>query len=265
MTSITPYTTTAPGYADPEGSMEESSFRSSEKHAVSAMRQSSMDLSITTREGDVVTLSSDSFSEFDYLSYTSTGRVRNGHGAALSQMSYQSMTLSSGSSFTFSVDGDLNDEELDDIEAIIKGIDGVIHEMAQGDMDDAVQKALQMGGYDTVSQFEADLSLTRSYSAVSQVATQSSHGGRIPGSHDKAAQKQVGTPFGKIVELMEAKEEHLQKKALKPVGQLFDHHVNEQEQLWKDREAPGIKALSDLLTEMKQWLEELFGSQMTDR
>ena len=54
---------------------------------------------------------------------------------------------------------------------IVKGIDEIISEMAEGDMDGAIVKALSMGDYDTVSMYSADISHEKFYSVRSEVTT----------------------------------------------------------------------------------------------
>ncbi len=88
-------------------------------------------------------------------------------GKAVSQ-NQREITLTSGESFSFSVTGNLNEKELVDIENIVKGIDGIISEMARGNMNDAVKKALSMGHYDTVSMYLANISYRKSY-AIDQI------------------------------------------------------------------------------------------------
>ncbi len=130
------------------------------KQSVSAYESINAGLTIQTREGDVVTLSSNTYSQLDAFMYDSKGVVQTEDGIAVSSQTQREVTLTSGDSFTFSVVGDLSEEELADIEDIVKNIDAIISEMAEGDMDEAVDKALAMGTYDTVSMYSADLNYT---------------------------------------------------------------------------------------------------------
>ena len=114
-------------------------------------------LTIKTREGDIVTLSSSQYSEFSANEYSSQGEVRTPEGSARLSTHTREITLSSGEAFSFSVQGDLNEQELADIAAIVQGVDGIISEMVQGDMDAAVANALNMGPYDSVSMYAADI------------------------------------------------------------------------------------------------------------
>ena len=128
----------------------------------------STDLTIKTSEGDIVKLSTQSFYDFKSLLYDKKGRIYSDAGTITNRITYREMTLQSGESFTFSVSGHLNAEELKDIEKIVKQIDHIIHDMKKGDMGNAIKKALNMGGYDTISGFSADLSVKKSFSMISE-------------------------------------------------------------------------------------------------
>lgn len=199
-------------------------------------------LVIQTRDGDQVTLTSNSFSQMDAYMYDSKGVIQaDGMTAAYSQ-SQREITLASGQSFSFSVQGDLSEDEMEDIEAILKGLDGVIAEMKDGDMSGALDKALEMGGYDTVSSFAADISYQRSYqmsSAVSATTTQ------VLPANEKAAEVPVESPvskgnkngfdldfdkfFRKMMKQFEAHEDKQIGLAKDPINKLFGHHLEKLE------------------------------------
>ncbi|MCK5312423.1 MAG: hypothetical protein KAJ62_09940 [Desulfobacteraceae bacterium] len=159
----------------------------------------STDLTIKTSEGDIVKLSTNSFYDFKSLLYDKRGQIYSDAGTITNQTTYREMTLKSGQSFTFSVSGNLNAEEMKDIKKIIGQIDNIVHHMKKGNMDKAIKKALKMGGYDTVSKFSADLSVKKSFSMISETI-----------------QNSIG-----------AVEEKLMKKIKKPVNQLLNHHFKD--------------------------------------
>jgi hypothetical protein len=168
------------------------------KRMLSKSENISTSLTIKTAEGDIVQLSTNSFYDFKSLLYNRKGQIYSNAGIITNQENYRQMTLTSGESFTFSVKGHLNAEELNDIEKIVKQIDHIIYDMKQGDMDNAIKKALNMGGYDTISGFSADLSVKQSYSMISQIQN-------------------------KIADI----EENLLKRIKEPVEQLFAHHFQD--------------------------------------
>ncbi|THB79466.1 MAG: hypothetical protein D3926_10560 [Desulfobacteraceae bacterium] len=237
-----------------------------QKQMVSAYESLEAGLTIQTREGDIVTLSSKSFGQLEARSYDSQGNIITPDGQASVSVSQREITLTSGQSFTFSVQGDLSEEELADIDQIIKGIDGIISEMAEGDMDDAVAKALAMEGYDTISQYAATLSYERAYQMSSSVQ-QAAMTGFVPEeepalSPANAARIDAEGLLDKIREFfedqLEAGEEKLLEKSRRPVNRLFDHHLG---QLRENRpqEHAGYNALEQAKQDVDQWVENMLG------
>ncbi len=219
------------------------------QQSVSAHESLNAGLTIKTKEGDLVTLNSNSYAQLDAYSYNSKGVVQTEDGTAVVKQNHREITLSSGESFSFSIVGDLNEQELEDIEDIVKNIDGIIEEMAQGDMDDAVALALNMGGYDSVSEYSADISYEKSYSQTTQTqATQAT----LEDPHTSLEHRDMPAPsyasdsitentqpwrqinhsvenfsklIEKIAEQLEGMEEKQLAKAKDPVDTLFAHHL----------------------------------------
>ncbi|SLM28313.1 hypothetical protein MTBBW1_1310011 [Desulfamplus magnetovallimortis] len=175
MSNISSFNSSVAGY-DNRNDMERFRSLSSERsESLRASENRSLELELTTKDGDTVTLSTASFMDFASLSYDKSGKVSNGYETASAKMSSREMTLASGSQFTFSVQGSLSEDELNDIENIVKTLDDVFYEMSTGDMDEAMAKALEMGeGYETVSGFNADLNYSSSYIYEEETATRSS-------------------------------------------------------------------------------------------
>ncbi len=226
------------------------------KQSISAYENLDAGLTIQTKEGDLVTLTSNSYAQLDAHMYDSRGVLQTESGSAMVTQNRREITLTSGESFSFSVIGDLSEAELADIEAIVKGIDEVISEMVQGDMDDAVDKALSMGGYDTVSMYAADISYERSYQIVSQTTSQTGAQtmGSIPeaqpemlpkeespavsankffpenytpGKQQESAIKNINKFIEKMTEQLAKHEAKLVDKAQKPIDKLFRHHLED--------------------------------------
>jgi len=222
------------------------------KQSLSSYESLDAGLTIQTKEGDVVTLTSNSYAELDAYMYNSKGVLQTESGTAMATQNYREITLSSGESFSFSVAGDLSEEELTDIEAIVKGIDEIIAEVAEGDMDDAVEKALLMGGYDTVSMYAADISYERSYQMTSQVQAETIKQipeqepvmlpeeessipsikdfypeNNIPRKRQNNTIKNINKFFEKMADKLEKHEDKLVDKAQKPIDKLFRHHLDD--------------------------------------
>jgi len=192
-------------------------------------------LTIKTREGDIVTLSSSHFSSLNARDYKSQATYNTKDGTVSGQVHEQQIQLASGETFAFSVQGDLNDQELADIGNIVSGVDGIIYEMAGGNMDNAVAKALSMGSYDSVAQYEANISVAHAYSVSAQTST-TSVGKSLPGSYGDLSgmtdlmQPSSDSPFmASISQLLQEQDAQTLAYARQPLGQLFDHYRAQQE------------------------------------
>lgn len=122
-------------------------------------RTETFEMEIKTREGDIVKLS--------YSANQSAGfqasRIadENGIAQALSAYSGKSENLS------FSVQGDLNDEEKHAIANLMKGVDKLAQDFYGGDMQGAMQHAMVLDmNKEQLSSLSLDLSYTQSRSAI---------------------------------------------------------------------------------------------------
>ncbi len=202
----------AAGASPYQSTLSDSQFSSYVKRqSISAYESLDAGLTIKTREGDLVTLSSNTYSKLDAFLYNSKGVLQTDAGKVMMTQNQREITLASGESFSFSVQGDLSGEELKDVEAIVKGIDKIISEMTQGDMEDAVGAALSMGGYDSIAAYSADISYETSYSITSETKTKTSVN---PGNFIEKMSKMIENLDEKIVD-----------KAQKPIDKLFRHHL----------------------------------------
>ena len=190
-------------------------------------------LTIKTREGDIVTLSTSRFSSLNAHEYTSRGSLATQEGQVAASYSERQIELASGQTFSFSVEGDLNEQELADIESIVSGIDSIVYEMAEGDMDEAVALALSMGSYDSVSMYEADITLTRAYSAYTEAATTES----TPSLGASQGRSGYGTSFlpsmntaftEDVSRFLKDQEANALAHAQRPLSQLFDYYLEQQ-------------------------------------
>lgn len=123
-----------------------------------ASKANSSDLSITTADGDVVTISFSALKESqssENLTYSSNQNF--------SEMSYQHSTSSSSEmNFSYSVQGDLDKDELHAIKSLIKDISKIEKDFFAGNIDNAFNKALELG-YDEeqLSSFNLELRQTQ--------------------------------------------------------------------------------------------------------
>lgn len=232
----------------------------SSKLSVNSYESLDAGLTIKTREGDIVTLSTSRFSEMNANEYNSQGRIDTGNGSMSASRQTRELTLTTGELFSFSVQGDLNEQELADIESIIKGVDGIIGEMAEGDMDDAVAKAMAMGSYDSVSMYEADITVQRSYAVRSE--TRYAEAGRLtrapqaPGLDYQKPATHVSSFVDQVAQLLEAQKEEALAQAQQPLSQLFAHYLKNKD---TDEEAqePKYKALEAASKDINQLINDM--------
>lgn len=223
---------------------------------VSASEEVDSKVMIKTKEGDLVTISSKSSLDYESLLYNREGRIGNADKVgAKSSMSYREMTLASGESFEFSVKGDLSEAELDDIQQIVSDIDGVLEQMTEGDMKEAVGLAMEMGGYDSVARLSADLSVKQTYRAVSQSSLT-----QYDVSHSRAQEQAVDSPSlfdraGKIAEKvkeqLENMEEQLKEQSRQPLEQLFERHLERWRHLFREEKTEQGKGFGDTAEPMQ--------------
>lgn len=221
-----------------------SSASSSSELYVNSYSSLDAGLTIQTREGDVVTLSTTQDSQLEAYEYSSRGIISNKDGYAAASYNVREITLSTGETFSFTVEGDLNEEELEDIESIITGVDNIIGEMMDGDMMDAVSEAMRMGYYDSISSYEADITVTSGYAMYSQEQTATTgalgqdlaaayledydDAGTDDGETTRTARNLANSFMDRLSALLEKQQEESLARAREPLSSLFDHYLETQ-------------------------------------
>jgi len=221
-----------------------SSASSSSELYVNSYSSLDAGLTIQTREGDVVTLSATQDSQLEAYEYSSRGIISNKDGYAAASYNVREITLSTGETFSFTVEGDLNEEELEDIESIITGVDNIIGEMMDGDMMDAVSEAMRMGYYDSISSYEADITVTSGYAMYSQEQTATTgalgqdlaaayledydDAGTDDGETTRMARNLATSFMDRLSALLEKQQEESLARAREPLSSLFDHYLETQ-------------------------------------
>lgn len=219
------------------------------EQSVSSRESLDAGLVIETSDGDLVTLTASSYNELNAFSYDSGGVARSESGLALYGVNEREISLASGQQFSFSVSGDLSEEELEDIDAILKGLDGVISEMKDGDMGGVLKKALDLDDFDTISSFSADITYQRSLEVSSAVAATAVgsfpasgtvlegggvssgdpaavEGSLLPGTGLNSFDIDFADFLERILEQFEGRDERRLGLARKPVAELFQHHLD---------------------------------------
>ena len=254
--------TQSPGLLQDRGNLQNSQFSSqSRTQSVNAYESLNTGLTIKTREGDIVTLSSSSFSELNSFEYNSRGEIRTDSANASLSQHTREITLTTGEQFSFSVQGDLNEQELADIEAIVKGVDSIAAEVFQGDMDEAFEKAMSMENYSSVSMYSAEITHQQFYS-VAEETSSSSLGplGAAPSLGTGGVNSQSSLPLDdfveKMVQLIEDQEEKMLAKAQQPLSALFEQLLKNKEDA-DEKQTPAYGALKSMGEAVDQLVSDL--------
>jgi len=220
-------------------------------------------ITIQTREGDVVTLSAGSSAAFASSEYNSQGIIRAENGTSRTSYHQRTISLHTSESFSFGVQGDLNEQELADIDAIVQGIDGIIGQMATGNMDGAFSLAKEMGGFDSISMYTADISLEQR--VTYQQNTLSSFRSGMPARAESARHAEpaaVNTRASftdKMARFLEKQQDMLVGKSAPGLDALFRHH---QKNLPEKQHPEG--ALSMALESARKQMDQLIKEMMKD-
>lgn len=156
------------------GRGEESSAISAAQ-SISASREDSTELTLTTRDGDEVTISFASAQGFEArqqvaVQQTSSGLTEEGEAAPSVQVgASQSYELYQNERFSFSVEGDLSPEEIKDISKLVEDTSGLVDNFFNGDIQGAFQQASEIGLEDSqIAGFALELSRTETVETVQQ-------------------------------------------------------------------------------------------------
>jgi hypothetical protein len=185
-------------------------------------------VTIKTREGDVVRLSAGTFAQFASSEYNSRGIIRAEDSTIQQNYHQRTISLYTQETFSFSVQGDLNEQELADIDAIIQGIDGIIGQMAAGNMEEAVSQALEMDTFDSISMYAADISFQQQYAYQETIQSGvKTDMPAVPGQtrlHDTPFAKTPASFTEKMAEFLEKQQDMLVAKSAPGLDALFRHH-----------------------------------------
>ncbi|MCA1795676.1 MAG: hypothetical protein LC660_17730 [Desulfobacteraceae bacterium] len=220
-------------------------------------------VTIKTREGDVVRLSAGTFAQFASSEYNSRGIIRAEDSIVQQNYHQRTISLHTKESFSFSVQGDLNEQELADIDAIIQGIDGIIGQMAAGNMEEAVSQAMGMDTFDSISMYAADISLEQRYAyqetIESGVKTDMPAASDRSRMHDTPFARNVASFTDKMAKFLEKQQDLPVAKAAPGLDALFRHH---QKHLPETKSPEG--SLSLALENARKQMDQLIAQMMKD-
>ncbi|MCP4216046.1 MAG: hypothetical protein GY765_15450 [bacterium] len=150
---------------------QSNSLKSAQQLKVNASRKENQDVTLTTDEGDRVTISLNSSLKAEYMAFDYTSML-NGKSES---MEYEKMGFSKTNSFSINVEGDLNEEEKEDIQNVLAKLDGVMKNLVDGNIEEILQNAPGLlNETDTISSLEAILQFQQSVSVEQSSFTQMS-------------------------------------------------------------------------------------------
>lgn len=125
-------------------------------------------ITLVTADGDKVTLSAHTSTRARLKTYNYFGQI---HGQTIAAQGKE-FHLASRSAISLSVEGSLDEDELQDIKQLLDTLSSVGKDFFSGKGLDGLQRVAQLGGLDEIASFEADFSYSRQASAqsVSQVS-----------------------------------------------------------------------------------------------
>jgi len=123
-------------------------------NALSVSAEQSAEITILTDEGDTVMLSSREQAEANLLTYEHLSCTRQGYN----RQDLQQLDFEAESEFTLAVQGDLNDQEMADIQALLQDLGGMLKAFLTGadENGDYPEAANAVGRFETLSAFQAD-------------------------------------------------------------------------------------------------------------
>src|SRR4030067_3509459 len=146
------------------------------------------ELEITTAEGDRVTLIGQSKVQTAYASYDSRGTLMGAESSGTTEM----FRLISTSNVAISVEGNLNEEELADIQQLLQSVENLFTNFLTegGNIDESMMSSISMDSMETLSTFDAELKYSQKLTGFGEVSGTSS---QISGSgaNQKSAARDI--------------------------------------------------------------------------
>ena len=141
--------------------------------AISAAADLTGQLSVTTAEGDKITLTADFEARYHAVNYQAQAQTENG----TAQVSATSIEASLKKQYGVTVEGDLNEQELHDLEKLFRKVSNIFNKYFRGQDDQALAKTAKLadkfGGLSSLSSLDLSVNVERSVTVVAaQVASQ---------------------------------------------------------------------------------------------
>lgn len=228
----------------PDHDLESSKYLRAQSYRMEESKDT--ELVLKTKQGDIVTLSSSL--DFEEKLSTYSAIQKNNNSTVSVEASYASLEFKS--SYEISVEGDLDEEEIKDINKAIRNLDKAMQHLSNGDSNEALKKALSLTGLETVAGFEASLKYhaSQEYQSVQQsVFERIADSAKLPKLEDegKTILEKLTDDLTKTVKETEVPKENV----FDSVNRLFEDMLEKMEKLHEDQPENGwnnfLKNLSD--------------------
>ncbi|MBU1056217.1 MAG: hypothetical protein KKC46_20685 [Proteobacteria bacterium] len=243
-------------------STESSKFYFAQFNQVTTSQEESRNITILTAEGDKVTILADSQSTSQYSTYNGFARVNN----MSLNLQGKSISTDSSSEFLMLVEGDLNKQEVKDIQKAMKAIDKIMQSTLSGNLKNAMAMVNKVGNLESIASFEANIESKKSVVVeqalmmVAEKTVESPSGGETEESIvNRDSLKQAADQIMDIMEHSGVKP----SKFIKPLNRYLSNQLDKNSD--DDHEHPkhiemGRSMRSELLERIKQLQEAKEGS-----
>jgi hypothetical protein len=166
MHSIVPYCSVTPDPTNLDTGAR--NYCTSQLTHVTASHQQNTDVTIMTAEGDKVTLSSSSQSQATFTTYDGFARTVG----ASAWFQAKRLDIDVARELSISVEGNLDEQELKDIEKAMRAIGRIVRDFLSGRIDRAVARALRICNLESISSLNANLRYEQTVSLTQQLVTE---------------------------------------------------------------------------------------------
>jgi len=189
--------------------------------SLSSYQQKSTDITIMTAEGDRVTLSADSQLQASYLTYSGLARG----GGAMAQLQGKSYSIQVNRELSITIEGNLSEEELQDIQKAIKTIDKIMHEALSGNTDHALAMTHDVSSMESISSFSASLEIENTVSFEQRTIVETQTSGPEPTNEIESGRESLSHDrFSRVTDKMMEALKHQgfrNRKLIRPLNKYF--------------------------------------------
>lgn len=223
------------------------SFTTQQTNATAISSQKSIDVDLLTAEGDKVTISLDAKMAALSGSYEKSVMDEQGYAYQKTEIAFSLYERN----MTFTVEGDLSDDELKDINKALKSLDRMMNHFVNGNLKPMLADAEKMKGLETISELTATMSYEREVIRAEQTQissiTETPVAGTIPAQDTTTAK----TPLMQMAEKADA------------VGQTMGEEMKAHQAKLDKMVAFFEQLMDDYRDQMKAFNK--LGTQMVDR